>query len=244
MKREDVESLMLVGLDIDAIEGLERAKSLRRLYLSRNKLASMKGLQGLTSLETLHLEDNRISTFLDLLPLRSLPALRKLALERNPICKSEGFELGMLAALLPQITSVNGLNVTASFREDSAFKYQVWLHTLLCEHHQAAFEHAMPLLGSFVHQTLVDRATAWHLHPLAQYAESSLRLDKPHSAFYARLFELKRAFRLRQVEPPTDPLPGSREGAVKSPGEPRRTHKHADSVSSAQLVAFGSEDFV
>lgn len=211
LRRDEMESLMLVGEKIDRIEGLDRATKLQRLYLSRNKISSTKGLQKLSALHTLHLEDNHISTFMDLLPLRGLQNLRQLCIERNPLCSLPGFELAQLVSLLPQLTSVNSLNITPEFRDSSRVTHREWLHELLCAHHKEVFDQNMPVVGAFLHNFLVRRSSGAWMQPVREMAVLTEQHAKPHVTFYNSLLDMKRHSLIVQMYPPMAAKPVPRE---------------------------------
>ncbi|KAJ6253173.1 acidic leucine-rich nuclear phosphoprotein [Anaeramoeba flamelloides] len=127
----NIESLILVGLRITNITGLNLTPNLKRLYLTLNQIANLDGIQYVSkSLEALHLEDNQISTFTDLLPLKNFHNLTNLTLERNPIITSNEFSIPRLLSILPNLTQLNGQAIRKELYNFTMQLSQNWLNNL------------------------------------------------------------------------------------------------------------------
>ncbi|KAF8035732.1 hypothetical protein BT93_C1684 [Corymbia citriodora subsp. variegata] len=94
---------------IEEIEGLERLKALKRLYISNCKIQNINGIDQLTSLRSLILSD---CDYLDSLPdLSNLKSLKVLEIRRCKMIRQiEGLE---------KLTSLGKLNVTECAAENS-----------------------------------------------------------------------------------------------------------------------------
>lgn len=79
--------------DVPPIQSLRR---LRELDLSVNKIASLRGLETLASLEVLDVSHNSIHRMADVELLVSLPKLRRLVLQHNPIARRPDYRREVL----------------------------------------------------------------------------------------------------------------------------------------------------
>jgi Leucine-rich repeat (LRR) protein len=94
-------------LTTSGIEGLSSLRGLTQLICSHNRISSTEALVQLPDLQFLALHSNSINTAGDVLALSSLTKLQHITLGKNPVCKQENWEDGVIA-LLP------GLQVSSS----------------------------------------------------------------------------------------------------------------------------------
>ncbi|KJE92743.1 hypothetical protein CAOG_03652 [Capsaspora owczarzaki ATCC 30864] len=172
VERDQLQSLMLVGMDLEDLQCLEGCTGLRRLYLSNNRISSLQGIDRICpGIECLHVDNNALSSALDLMPLRSLPRLSRLAVEGNLLCTAPGFELAMLVCLLPQASLINGLTVTPEARGRAAARHAGWLQDLRLAYQARQTTEALRTAAG-------GQLLAWHrlrLHFGAFSAPSQLR---------------------------------------------------------------------
>ena len=78
---EKVKAVVLNGLQLTDVKGLEKLTNLKVLYRSRNKLTGVKGLEKLAKLEELYLNNNQLTSAKG---LEKLTQLEGLVLGDNP----------------------------------------------------------------------------------------------------------------------------------------------------------------
>jgi Leucine-rich repeat (LRR) protein len=117
----NLECLWLQDNALTALEGLDTNVRIRRLYASRNRIASLQGsLLAFKHLEELDLSDNVVSNLnrcLETLELFLL--LRKLWLKNNPVAQEVDYRARVLARL-PSLQALDNVVVTDVEREEAA----------------------------------------------------------------------------------------------------------------------------
>ena len=86
---KNLQHLEISANNIQKIEGLHELKELRHLFLGENKIEKIKGLNNLNHLQTLSLSHNKIQKIENLNHLKNL---KNLYLNHNRITKIEGLE--------------------------------------------------------------------------------------------------------------------------------------------------------
>mmetsp|Transcript_3722 Transcript_3722/g.5651 ORF Transcript_3722/g.5651 Transcript_3722/m.5651 type:complete len:262 (+) Transcript_3722:71-856(+) len=120
-KLKDLEVLSLNNLglkDISALTALQLPR-LTELHLSDNKIANgqLSMLQGFTSLEKLNLSNNKIESMLELKALGTLPRLRFLDLNENPVSSKPNYREDVLK-LLPGLKALDSMDRSGNPMED------------------------------------------------------------------------------------------------------------------------------
>lgn len=116
--------------NITEISGLDKLINLTDLSLFHNQISTIGGFDHLLKLDILSLGKNNISDIREVIKLRKLPNLRCLCMIGNPVCKSETYEVDLLA-ILPRLTYVDYLLVTGSSKQvDQAMQSEILSSTL------------------------------------------------------------------------------------------------------------------
>jgi len=114
-----LETLCIDNNAVASTEGIEAAVSLVTVQARGNKIAALTGLgEAHEKLSTLDLRDNEVATLEDLQPLETVPALKKLDLRGNPVCKVPYYKLRMLA-MLSGIEELDGTDVIAEEKQEA-----------------------------------------------------------------------------------------------------------------------------
>lgn len=193
----ELESLVLVGLGIEEIAGLDACAQLKRLYISCNRIRSTHGLENLKSLELLDLQNNEIASFHDLVPLRALPRLTRISIDSNPLTsRSDGaFSLPRLVALLPTLQRVNGTRVSSDVRNKAQAYQKGWVEAIVATYQRKVFDDHMRStascstpLGAFLPSYVAAREHGLlALDPLARRGAPALRKKGDEKHLYATL---------------------------------------------------------
>lgn len=144
------------------------------------------------------------------MPLRSLPRLTRITIDRNPLTTrtDANFSMPRLVALLPALQRVNGARVTGEVRAKAAAYQKGWVEAIVATYQRKVFDDhmsactaatAMPL-GAFLPGFLAAREHGLYaLDPLARRGAAALRKrgDEPH--VYASLALASREKHLRQA---------------------------------------------
>lgn len=204
----ELESLVLVGLGIEEIAGLDACAQLKRLYISCNRIRSAHGLENLKALELLDLQNNEIASFHALVPLRALPRLARITIDRNPLTTrpDAGFSLPRLVALLPSLQRVNGARITSDVRAKAAAYQNGWVEAIVATHQRNEFDEHMRSraasapLGSFLPAFVAAREHGLlALDPLARRGAPALRKRGDEAQLYASLTLAEREEHVRQA---------------------------------------------
>ena len=109
--------LKLVGQGITHVDLLpEHSCGFRKLFLSCNRIAKLKNIVQFGRAEMISLAGNQIADFSQVVHLRRCPKLRTLNLSENPVNHLPFYRSHCLQ-LLPELTSLDSLKVTAQERE-------------------------------------------------------------------------------------------------------------------------------
>ena len=119
----DGEKLRLVSCRITVLSPLPRSPldltpQVLVLFLSNNDIASLNGIESFRNLQTLSLSNNLLRYLEELRVLSELKKLRKLSLLGNPVVEMPQYRARVLL-LCPQLTSLDGIAVTAEERTSS-----------------------------------------------------------------------------------------------------------------------------
>ena len=102
-----LEKLNLSNNDLIDIRPLSVLLSLKELDLSVNRILDASPLKTLTALEVLDLRENAVVSVEGLRGLSSLPQLRSLLLEGNPVCDTVGYAASVML-MLPSLREIDG----------------------------------------------------------------------------------------------------------------------------------------
>jgi hypothetical protein len=153
-------------------------------------------LEHLKALELLDLQNNEVASFHALVPLRSLPKLTRITIDRNPLTTRSdgGFSLPRLVALLPTLQRVNGTRVSGEIRAKAAAYEKGWVESVVAGYQRRVFDDAMKTpapaapLGLFLASYLAERESgALALDPLARRGAAALQKRGGESQIYSSL---------------------------------------------------------
>ena len=106
-----LKSLNLSTNFISKIQNISHLVQLEELDLSFNMIEDLKGIENLKNLKKLKLTGNMIQRFKDIKFLESLPNLRQLEMDRNPVTEKPGFDQYIIRNL-PNLEVLDHMKVT------------------------------------------------------------------------------------------------------------------------------------
>jgi len=110
-----IKNLNLVGNDIGNIAICSEMEALEVLSLSVNSIRSLEPLQHCYALKELYIRRNCIESLEELEFLKSLPNLRTLWLDENPVASIPGYRLSTIK-LLRQLDKLDNVLITEEER--------------------------------------------------------------------------------------------------------------------------------